>query len=72
MAKKQSASSQRAKPIAKSAESIWNKPLTKAQRAVVQEIAARQAGGDDTTIDYSEIPALTEEQLAEFKMNRQR
>jgi uncharacterized protein (DUF4415 family) len=30
----------------------------------VKRLAARQAAGDDSHIDYSDIPPLTEEQLA--------
>jgi uncharacterized protein (DUF4415 family) len=30
-------------------------------------IAARQAAGDDSQIDYSDIPRLTDAQLAEFR-----
>ena len=50
-----------------SAESIWSKPLTKTQKASIAGIARRQARGDATQIDYSDIPALTEKQLAQFK-----
>lgn len=67
MAKKQSASSRPAKPIRASAESIWSKPLTKRQKAVIDAIEARQAKGDDGGGDYSEIPVLSEEQLTQFK-----
>lgn len=67
MAKKQSASSQPAKQVRVSAESIWSKPSTKRQRAVLDAIAQKQARGDDSQIDYSDIPALTDKQLAQFK-----
>ena len=50
-----------------SAESIWSKPLTKRQRAALDAIAKRQEQSDGTKIDYSDIPALTERQLAQFK-----
>jgi uncharacterized protein (DUF4415 family) len=43
---------------------IFNKPLTSRQQAIVERLARRQAGGDDSHIDYSDIPALTDEQLA--------
>lgn len=33
----------------------------------MDRIAKRQERADDTQIDYSEIPALTEKQLAEFR-----
>jgi len=67
MAKKQSESSQPVKLIRRSAESILAKPLTKRQKSVLDRIAARQAGGDDSHIDYSDIPALSKKQLAEFQ-----
>ncbi|HEY3940453.1 MAG TPA: BrnA antitoxin family protein [Bryobacteraceae bacterium] len=47
-----------------SAESIYNKPLTEKQRETLERIAARQAAGDDSGINYSDIPELTAEQLA--------
>ena len=67
MAKKQSVSSQRAKPIRVSAEAIWSKPLTKRQKAVLAGVAKNQASGGDAQIDYSDIPALSDKQLAQFK-----
>jgi uncharacterized protein (DUF4415 family) len=33
----------------------------------VARIAKRQAAGDDSDIDYSDIPALTDAQLAQFR-----
>ena len=50
-----------------SAESIFSKPPGKKQKAVLARIAKRQAAGDDSGIDYSDIPALTDEQLAGFR-----
>ena len=50
-----------------SAGSIFSRPLNKRQKAVLARIAKRQAAGDDSDIDYSDIPALTDEQLAEFR-----
>jgi uncharacterized protein (DUF4415 family) len=50
-----------------SAESIFGKPPSKRQAAVLSRIAKRQAAGDDSGIDYSDIPALTSEQLARFR-----
>jgi uncharacterized protein (DUF4415 family) len=67
MAKKQSASSRRAKLISVSAESIFSKPPAKRQKAALAKIAARQAAGDDSQIDYSDVPPLTNEQLREFR-----
>ena len=65
--KKPSASSRPAKQTSVSAETIFNKPVTKSQKAVLSRIAARQAAGDDSSIDYSDIPQLTDEQLSQFR-----
>ncbi|MBI4479934.1 MAG: BrnA antitoxin family protein [Acidobacteria bacterium] len=67
MAKKLSASSRRGKRISVSAGSIFSKPLNKRQKAVLARIAKRQAAGDDSDIDYSDIPPLTDKQLAQFR-----
>jgi len=67
LAKKLSASSRRGKQISVSAESIFSKPLNERQQAVLARIAKRQAIGDDSGIDYSDIPALTDEQLARVR-----
>ncbi len=50
-----------------SAESIFSKALNKRQMGVLARIAKRQAAGDDSRIDYSAIPPLTDEQLAQFR-----
>jgi uncharacterized protein (DUF4415 family) len=50
-----------------SAESIWSKPLSKKQKARLTHIAQRQAAGDDSAIDFSDIPELTDQQLAQFR-----
>ena len=47
-----------------SAESIFGKPVSKQQQAVLDRMAERQAAGDDSHIDYSDAPELTDEQLA--------
>ena len=65
--KKSSASSRPAKQTNVSAESIFSKPVSKAQRGALSRIAQRQAAGDDSGIDYSDIPPLTDEQLAQFR-----
>ena len=41
--------------------------MSKSQKSVLSRIARRQAVNDDSGIDYSEIPALTDKQLAQFK-----
>jgi uncharacterized protein (DUF4415 family) len=67
MAKKLSASSRPAKQIRVSAESIWNKPLNERRRAVLDDVAKRQKRADASQIDYSDIPVLTDKQLAQFR-----
>ena len=46
---------------------MFSEPLSKRQQATLTRIAKRQAGGDDTAIDYSDIPPMTDEQLARFR-----
>ena len=65
--RKSSASSLPAKLISVSAESIFSNPVNKKQKAVLSRIAKRQAAGDESDIDYSDIPLLTDEQLAQFR-----
>ena len=67
MAKKSSASSRLGKQIRVSAESIWNKPLTERQKTALDRAAKRQKRADASQIDYSDIPALTDKQLAQFR-----
>jgi len=67
MAKKSSGSFRRGKRISVSAESTFSKPLNKRQQAVLARIAKRQAAGDDSGIDYSDIPPLTDGQLGQFR-----
>ena len=65
-----SASSRPAKLISVSAESIFSRPLSKKQKGVLSRIAKRQAAGDDSGIDYSDIPRLTDKQVAQFRRRR--
>ena len=67
MAKKSSASSRRGKRISVNAESIFSEPLDKRQKAVLVRSAKRKSIEDDSDIDYSDIPPLTDEQLARFR-----
>ena len=60
MAKKSSASSRPARLVSTKAESIFNKPLTKRQHQVLDRLAAKP----ESEIDYSDIPRLSEEQIA--------
>ncbi len=43
---------------------IGNRKWTEAEKEVLRRAAARQAAGDDSGIDYSDIPRLTPDQLA--------
>ena len=45
-------------------EDIRNRKWTEAEKEAVRRAAAAQAAGDDSGIDYSDLPKLTEEQLA--------
>jgi uncharacterized protein (DUF4415 family) len=65
--RKSSAPSRREQRTSGSAESIFSKPPTQTQKAVLKRLAERQVAGDDSGIDYSDIPALTHEQLAGFR-----
>ena len=65
--KRLSVSSRRAPRISLSAESIFSKPVSKQQKEVLARIKKKQAAGDDSEIDYSDIPRLTDDQLAEFR-----
>ena len=67
MAKKSSASSRLGKQIRVSAESIWNKPLTERQKAALAGVVSRQKRENVSEIDYSDIAALTDKQLAQFR-----
>ena len=44
--------------------------MSKTQKAVLTRIAKLQAAGDDSGIDYSDIPVLTDAQLAQFRRSR--
>jgi uncharacterized protein (DUF4415 family) len=46
---------------------MFSRTLSKKQKAVLSRIAKRQAAGQDSEIDYSDIPALTDEELAQFR-----
>jgi uncharacterized protein (DUF4415 family) len=50
-----------------SAESIWNRPLTERQKATLDAVARRQKLADTSQVDYSDIPKLTDKQLAQFR-----
>lgn len=60
MAKKSSASSRPAKLISVKAEDIFSKQLTAKQRQVLRRLKDKP----DSEINFSDIPPLTDEQLA--------
>ncbi len=63
MAKKLSASSQPARLKSMKSEDIKNRRLTNRESQTLQGIAARQAAGDDSQINFKGIPRLTDRQL---------
>ena len=63
MAKKSSASSRPEKLVSMKAEDIFNKPLTRKQKAQLDRLRRMP----DSEIDCSDIPALTGEQLRQFR-----
>ncbi len=60
MAKRSSASSRPEKLVRVKAGDILDKPLTKRQRATLDRLSKKP----DSEIDFSEIPELSDEQLA--------
>ena len=69
MAKKPSASSRAARLTSVKAEDIFNKPLAAKQKSMLKRLRKLP----ESEIDYSDIPPLTEEQLAKaIRPNRAR
>ena len=66
MAKRSSASSPRGKRKSVTSEDIRRRRWTKRELDAVRHIAARQAAGDDSGVNYDDIPRLTDEQLAKM------
>ena len=64
MTKKLSALSQPARLIQVTSEDIKNRQWTDAERQAVRRAAKSQAAGDDSDIDITDIPRLSEAQLA--------
>ncbi len=64
MAKKLSASSQPAQLIRMSSEDIKRRQWTEEEKRAISQIAKDQKAGDDSKIDFSDIPPLTKHQLA--------
>jgi uncharacterized protein (DUF4415 family) len=64
MAKKSSASSQPVERKSMKSKDITNSQLTQESREVLRRAAKRQAAGDESHINFEDIPHLTDEQLA--------
>lgn len=64
MVKKSSASSRRAGLKSVKSEDIRSRQWTERERRALGYAAKRQGCGDDSDIDFSDIPPLTDEQLA--------
>jgi uncharacterized protein (DUF4415 family) len=47
--------------------SASSRPLTERQKKALEGVRRRQKRSDAAQIDYSDIPKLTDEQLAQFK-----
>ena len=63
MAKKSSASSRPERLVSRKAEDIFNKSLTPKLKAQLDRLKKMP----DSEIDYSDIPPLSDEQLAQFR-----
>lgn len=48
------------------AEDIFNKPLTEPEVEMLRRLARSQDAGDDSHINYEDIPPLSDEQLAQM------
>ena len=66
MTKKSSASSRPAGLTSMTSKDIKNRKWTEAERKSVRRHASKQAVGDDSDINYDEIPKLTQKQLAQM------
>ena len=64
MAKKSSVSSRPAGLKQMTSEDIRNRKGTEAERRAMRTAAEKQAAGDDSDINFEDIPRLTEAQLA--------
>jgi len=64
MTKKSQELSRRARLKKVRSEDIRNRPLGKRDQGALRTIARQQAAGDDSHINFEDIPPLSEEQLA--------
>ena len=66
MAKKSRVSSQPVELKRMNSEDIKSRRWTESERRSVQRHAAKQAAGDDSDINFGDVPPLTDEQLAQM------
>ena len=71
MVKRLTVSSQPERLVRVNSKDTFGKPLTQKQEAVVKRLAALQAAGDDSRINFREIPALSAKQLAQMVKARE-
>lgn len=71
MAKKSSASSQHGKLKSMSSKDIKTRKRSEEEHQALVRIARQQAAGDDSTINFNDIPRLTSEQLANLTRFRE-
>ena len=64
MAKRLQESSQPERLIRMTSADLEKRAWTDVEKSAIAMVAQRQAAGDDSGIDYSDIPRLTEAQLA--------
>jgi uncharacterized protein (DUF4415 family) len=64
MAKRLSVSSPRAERSSMKSEDIASRQWSDKEREALRRAAAKQAAGDDSGIDFGDIPRLTSKQLA--------
>ena len=60
------------KLVSMTSEEIKNRSWTEEERDALRHIAERQAIGDDSDIDFRDIPRSTEEQLSKMIRFRDR
>ena len=71
MVKKSSVSSPRAERRSMKSEDIANRHWSEKELAVLRRAAKKQAAGDDSGIDFADVPRLTGKQLANMVQLRE-
>lgn len=72
MAKKSSVLSRPERLISVTSEDIKNRKWTEEELRMFDRLAAKQAAGDDSDINYDEIPRVTDEQVSDIIRFRDR